>query len=135
MVVMVCQSSNDGGWGGERRPEITETGGAGSMVLVGMDGGTGVRGGGRGWLRRAGSGKMITGCRGGGDGGGGAKGLVKWERKDSENFRVNMLLSVYSYTTTSLPLDLQGASCTNLNVVHWSLHCIFQLLFTLINLC
>ena len=27
MVVMVHQSSNDGGWGGERPSEITETGG------------------------------------------------------------------------------------------------------------
>ena len=31
---------------------------------------------------------------------------MKWGRKGSENFRVNMVWLVYPYTATSPPLDL-----------------------------
>ena len=58
-----------------------------------------------GGARRASSGKLIKGWRGSG----GAEGLVRWGRKDNENFRVNMVWLVYPYTTTSPPLYSQGA--------------------------
>ena len=56
-----------------------------------------------GWRRES---RQRKGCKGGGGGDRGAEGPVKWGRKGSENFRVNMVWLVYPYTATSPPLDL-----------------------------